>query len=83
MQHQPQIPPENEQEEHEKPQTGLFGLPRTVVYAGAFGAAGGYVLCGVIGLVTGTMPNLSVPVVLCALASGGAVALWQKWRKRT
>lgn len=72
----PSEPPEEEE-------SRVFGLPRMCFYGIAFGVAGGYILSGVIGLLTGKTPSVSICAVLCGAAGYFIAGIMQKKKKNT
>ncbi len=57
-----------EEEEIDPADVRIFGMPRMCFHFTAFGVAGGYILCGLIGLAGFQAPDATICAVVCGAA---------------
>ena len=58
---------EAEEEDIDPADVKIFGMPRVCFHGAAFGVAGGYILCGLLGLAGIPAPSPTVCAIACAV----------------
>ena len=61
------LPAEAEEEDIDPADVKIFGMPRVCFHGAAFGVAGGYILCGLLGLAGIPAPSPTVCAIACAV----------------